>query len=120
MSIELATTYLVKIFTAAASEDEPYIDLAAAMARYDELEHAAYSDEGSNVHSAYLYAVTGDKRVMLRTFDVSYDEYLKAASGEPYKCVYCGQRSHSDDTAGFYCYAGPRGEHHYELVDGNE
>jgi len=117
----VVTTYAVKIFSAGATSEEPFADLAAATAAYEVLEHAYHSDEGSNVSSAYLYAITGEKRIILRTFDRNYDDFIEAAdSAEPYKCVYCGQRSHSDDTVGFYCYAGPRGEHHYELVDGDE
>src|SRR5579859_2233719 len=120
MNAEPVTTYLVKVFWASSSEDEPYADMAAATERFEELERAFYNDDESSPESAYLYAVTGDSRVLLRTFDRGYDEYLKAASVERYKCIYCGHRSRSDDTAGFYCYAGPRGEHHYELVDGDE
>jgi len=117
---EIATTYLVKAFSFSAVSDEPFADLASANAAFDVLERAYNSDEPGPVHTAYLYAVTGDKRVILRTFDRAYDDYLKAASAERYKCIYCGQRSSSGDGIGFYCHAGPRGEHHYELVDGDE
>jgi len=105
-ALVVVTTFSVKTFTAGATEETPFADLAAATAAYEVLERAYYSDEGSNVTSA--------------TFDRGYDEYLSWASTPPYKCVYCGQRSSTDDTVGFYCYAGPRGEHRYELVDGDE
>jgi len=108
-ALVVVTTFSVKTFTAGATEETPFADLAAATAAYEVLERAYYSDEGSNVTSAYLYAITGDERVILRTFDRGYDEYLSWASTPPYKCVYCGQRSSTDDTVGFYCYAGPRG-----------
>jgi hypothetical protein len=116
MSEQPETTYLVKIFSRDAVTDTPFTDLLVAQDFF----RSVRDDEESPAHSAYLYAITGKKRVLLNSFDRAYDEYLAWADREAYKCIYCGERSRSDDTAGFYCYAGPRGEHHYELVDGDE